>query len=117
MEYSGASTLFMKTLLNKKYSLPYRVIDSLITYFVGFEHDERKMPVIWHQNILMFVQRYKNDVTTTQKNAIKSLLRKQTHPTITHEIRRELFAAAPTDMGGAGSGRRSRANSVAAMDM
>jgi len=96
MPYSGPVTLFMKTMLNKKYSLPYRVIDSLVKYFVSFEKDSRKMPVIWHQNVLMFVQRYKNDIKPKQKTALKALLRKQTHPSITSEIRRELFAQAPT---------------------
>jgi essential nuclear protein 1 len=63
----------MKTLLDKKYSLPYRVIDSLTTYFVNFQSDARALPVIWHQNLLMFVQRYKNDLSPTQKNALKGL--------------------------------------------
>jgi len=96
MEYSGPVTLFMKTLLNKKYSLPYRVIDGLVKYFVGFEADEREMPVVWHQNLLTFVQRYKSNLTPEQKSGLKSLLRKQQHKGITSEVRRELFAQAPS---------------------
>jgi essential nuclear protein 1 len=90
MPYSGATTLFMKTLLDKKYSLPYRVIDTLTKYFVKFQQDQRRLPVIWHQNMLMFVQRYKNDLSLEQKDGLRAVLRKHTHPTITPEVRREL---------------------------
>jgi len=90
MPYSGATTLFMKTLLDKKYSLPYRVIDTLTKYFVKFQNDPRRLPVIWHQNVLMFVQRYKNDLSPEQKNGLRVVLRKHMHPTITPEVRREL---------------------------
>lgn len=47
--YSGASSMFMTVLLNKKYSLPYVVLDSLVEYFMSFEEDERELPVLWHQ--------------------------------------------------------------------
>jgi len=90
MPYSGATTLFMKTLLDKKYSLPYRVIDTLTKYFVKFQNDHSRLPVIWHQNMLMFVQRYKNDLSPEQKDGLRAVLRKHTHPTITAEVRREL---------------------------
>mmetsp|Transcript_20644 Transcript_20644/g.40886 ORF Transcript_20644/g.40886 Transcript_20644/m.40886 type:complete len:371 (+) Transcript_20644:628-1740(+) len=92
MEYSGPQVLFMRTLLNKKYSLPYRVIDGMVQYFCIFEGDSRQMPVVWHQNLLTFVQRYKTDLTPAQRGALKACLRKQTHNSITPEIRRELFS-------------------------
>lgn len=111
MPYSGPCTLFMKTLLNKKYSLPYRVMDALVKYFMSFHDDSRKMPVIWHQNVLMFVQRYKNDLSEGQKNQLRALMRKQTHPSITAEIRRELFAQAPLDL------TKPRASIDSSMDM
>jgi len=98
MPYSGPTTLFMKTLLDKKYSLPYRVIDTLTTYFVGFQNDHRRLPVIWHQNMLMFVQRYKNDLSKEQKDALRALLRKHTHATITPDGRRELSQDAVATM-------------------
>lgn len=90
MEYSGPVVLFMKTLLNKKYSLPHRVIDQLVEYFHNFEKDERRLPVCWHQALLTFVQRYKAQFTTKQKAALKAVLRKQVHASLTPEIRREL---------------------------
>lgn len=33
------------------------------------------MPVLWHQSLLTFVQRYKNDISTEQREALIALLR------------------------------------------
>lgn len=51
------------------------------------------MPVIWHQSLLSFVQRYKAELTVEQKNRLKPVLRAQSHWMITPEVRRELFSA------------------------
>lgn len=91
MEYSGTNSMFIRVLLDKKYALPYRVLDSLVFHFLRFENDKRVLPVLWHQALLVFVQRYKEDLTHEQKEAILGLIRKQTHFSITHEIRRELI--------------------------
>lgn len=48
------------------------------------------MPVLWHQSLLTFVQRYKADISSEQRDALLELLKKQSHPSITYEIRREL---------------------------
>lgn len=48
---------FMKLLMNKKYALPYRVLDGMVAHFVRFTDEERDLPVIWHQCLLTFVQR------------------------------------------------------------
>ena len=34
MDYTGASSIFMRTLLDKKYALPYRVIDAVVFHFI-----------------------------------------------------------------------------------
>lgn len=93
MEYSGANSIFVRIFLEKRYALPYRVVDAAVFHFIRFEHDKREMPVLWHQSLLTFVQRYKNDISTDQKEALFQLLRKQTHFKLTPEIRRELQAA------------------------
>lgn len=49
---------FIKTLLDKKYFMPYRVLDALVAHFMRFVDEIRAMPVIWHQALLTFVQRY-----------------------------------------------------------
>ena len=93
MEYSGANSIFIRILLDKRYALPYRVVDAAVFHFLKFEHDKREMPILWHQSFLTFVQRYKNDISTEQRDALINLLRKQSHPKMVNEIRRELLAA------------------------
>lgn len=56
------------------------------------------MPVLWHQAFLTFVQRYKSDISTEQREALLELLKRKSHPTITPEIRRELQAAKCRDI-------------------
>ncbi|POY74211.1 hypothetical protein BMF94_2649 [Rhodotorula taiwanensis] len=90
MEYTGPNSLFIRVLLDKKYALPYKVVDALVFHFIRFKRDQRQMPVLWHQSFLVFAQRYKADLTPEQKDALLEVLRFQTHYQITPEIRREL---------------------------
>lgn len=92
MEYSGSTSFFIRVLLNKKYSLPKRVIDALVDHFYRFLNETRNLPILWHQALLTFTQRYKFELNDEQRERIKALLRKQQHHLITAEIRRELFA-------------------------
>jgi len=98
MEYSGANSIFIRILLDKKYALPYRVIDALVHHFIQFQFDTRAMPVLWHQSLLTFVQRYKSDISTEQKEALLELIKKKTHFEITNEVRRELSNARCRDI-------------------
>ena len=105
MEYTGPNSLFIRILLDKKYALPYKVIDALVYHFLQFADKERgvevtrtrngivgerRMPVLWHQSLLVFAQRYKRDMTPDQKLALIDLIRVQRHPGIEPDIRREL---------------------------
>jgi essential nuclear protein 1 len=92
-EYNGAASIFIKTLLNKKYSLPAPVISSLVRHFASFIEDERSLPVLWHQALLVFCQRYKNEVQDQARESLRLVMKKHFHPKITPEIRRELFGA------------------------
>ena len=49
IRYSGATSLFMTVLLNKKYSLPYVLLDALVAHFLSFLQDDRDLPVLWQQ--------------------------------------------------------------------
>mmetsp|Transcript_23021 Transcript_23021/g.34923 ORF Transcript_23021/g.34923 Transcript_23021/m.34923 type:complete len:438 (+) Transcript_23021:128-1441(+) len=91
LDYSGASSIFIKTLLNKKYSLPAPVISGLVKHFAGFLDDDRTLPVLWHQALLTFLQRYKNEIR--DKEALRLVMKKHCHPKITPECRREIFGA------------------------
>lgn len=89
--YSGATSLFVTLLLQKKYSLPTRVIAALGAHFVTFTKETRALPVLWHQALLVFAQRYKNHISQPIKESMKGLLKQHFHHQITPEIRRELF--------------------------
>lgn len=124
-ESAGATNIFIRVLLEKKYALPYKVIDSLVFYFLRFRihgHGQRstslllpenlglkeqRLPVLWHQCLLAFAQRYRNDVTEDQREALLDLLLGQEHKEIGPEVRRELLQGrgrglAINEMGGDG---------------
>ena len=50
-------SFFIKLLLEKKYALPYRVLDATVAHFMRFLEDSKMMPIIWHHSLLAFVQR------------------------------------------------------------
>lgn len=56
------------------------------------------MTVLWHQAFLAVVQRYKEDLSSEQKEALLDLLRVHFHHQIGHEIRRELMHAKCRDL-------------------
>lgn len=106
-EGGGATNIFIKALLEKKYALPYQVIDSLVFHFLRFRSvdpanggdsmsgvtgaRDAKLPVIWHQSLLAFAQRYRNDITEDQREALLDLLLTKGHSAIGPEVRRELL--------------------------
>mgnify|MGYP002719000246 CR=1 FL=1 len=60
----GPNSLFIRVLLDKKYALPYKVVDALVFHYIRLANSSRskdgedKLPVLWHQSLLVFVQRY-----------------------------------------------------------
>lgn len=105
-EGGGATNIFIRTLLEKKYALPYKVIDNLVFHFLRFRSTnpaadkpgldgllikEVRLPVLWHQTLLAFAQRYRNDITEDQREALLDLLLARGHKDIGPEIRRELL--------------------------
>ncbi|CAG06838.1 unnamed protein product, partial [Tetraodon nigroviridis] len=90
MEYNGANSIFLRLLLDKKYALPFRVLDALVAHFLSFRSEKRLLPVLWHQSLLTLAQRYKADLASEQKDALLELLKAQTHPQVSAEVRREL---------------------------
>ncbi|KAK9470503.1 Bystin-domain-containing protein [Dipodascopsis tothii] len=107
MEYSGTNSLFIRVLLDKKYALPYKVIDGVVFHFLRFrnmslgERDRAtgttRLPVLWHQALLTFAQRYKNDITEDQRDALLQIVKLRHHPKISVEIRRELAQGVTRD--------------------
>lgn len=60
--------------------------DNIFLFDCRFERDSRVLPVLWHQALLTFVQRYKSDISSEQRDALLHLLKKQSHPSITAEV-------------------------------
>jgi essential nuclear protein 1 len=106
---AGPCNIFIKTLLEKKYALPFKVVDALVFHFLRFRAvgsgpdamdtesvagdlgGAAKLPVIWHQCLLAFAQRYRNDITEDQREALLDLLLTRGHKSISPEVRRELL--------------------------
>lgn len=118
VESAGACNIFIRTLLEKKYALPYRVIDELVFHFLRFRMvkqpdgedvsmggaggypgkrgaGDHKLPVLWHQCLLAFAQRYKNEIEEEQRDALLDLLKGRGHKDIGPEVRRELVEGKP----------------------
>uniref|UniRef100_A0A915B6Y6 Bystin n=2 Tax=Parascaris univalens TaxID=6257 RepID=A0A915B6Y6_PARUN len=92
MEYTGANSLFLRILIDKKYTLPYRALDGIVKHFLRFRKDERHLPVLWQQSFLAFAQRYKNDISEKQREALLEIVKVHHHYQISPEIRRELLS-------------------------
>lgn len=93
MRYSGAVSVALRVLLNKKYALPHVALDEVAAHFERFLAVEGPLPVVWHTSLLTLAQRYKADLTAEQKETLRRLSFKHAHPTISHEVRRELASA------------------------
>lgn len=141
LPYAGTTSFFIRVLVDKRYALPYRVVDGLVDHFSSFIVDESgsahekairdgaaigagpgaagaefaraaraaaaragsgsgsaasplpSMPVVWHQSLLAFVQRYKNEIRPEDLVALRKVAVKVHHPAVTPEILRELDAA------------------------
>ncbi|TDL29749.1 Bystin-domain-containing protein [Rickenella mellea] len=101
MDYSGPNSLFIRVLVDKKYALPYKVVDGLVFHFIRLSNtykakkgESEKLPVLWHQSLLVFVQRYAADLTPDQKDALLDVIRATPHPQIGPDVRRELVNSA-----------------------
>eukprot|EP01053_Blabericola_migrator_P002337 Blabericola_migrator_1__2336@NODE_1651_length_4092_cov_128_792298_g1074_i0_p2_GENE_NODE_1651_length_4092_cov_128_792298_g1074_i0NODE_1651_length_4092_cov_128_792298_g1074_i0_p2_ORF_typecomplete_len402_score79_44Bystin/PF05291_11/1_5e84TFIIF_alpha/PF05793_12/1_7DUF3280/PF11684_8/34DUF3280/PF11684_8/25_NODE_1651_length_4092_cov_128_792298_g1074_i03181523 len=88
----------MIRIINKKHNLPLNVLNCMVSFFERYLEIDEPQNVIWHQLLLVFAQRWKDDLTPQQKEKLKLVMRKHTHPHITPEIRRELFASGPADV-------------------
>lgn len=62
---AGSNSLFIRVLVDKKFELPYKVVDALVFHFIRLSNsykaktrgDSAKLPVLWHQSLLVFAQR------------------------------------------------------------
>ena len=107
-DYSIGTSYFIKVIIGKNFALPTKVIDGMVEYFYSFweeglEEAEQEnintLPVLWHQSLLIFCQKYKRYLSDEQKKKIKLVMRVRFNKIITPEIRKILFSSANnTDM-------------------
>ena len=109
LPYRGTTSFFVRVLLDKRYALPYACVDALAAHFCAFSDDERDMPVVWHQCLLCFVQRYKAELSSADAGRLRALCARQHHYAVTPEVLRELDAAEAEAAGGAPRRRRGAA--------
>jgi len=96
--YNGAQSIFLRTLIDKKYALAFQVIDEISAYFAYFENYNKEMPVLWHQSFLNYVQIYSKDIPSEQRARLLQLCKKHSHHQITPEIKRILQNAESRDV-------------------
>ncbi|KAH8584653.1 bystin En1p like adaptor domain [Cryptosporidium sp. chipmunk genotype I] len=113
--WNTCQTHFIMVLLCKKYSMPKKVVDELVDSFTKFDQRSVQyndsyplfshnninlnssnvqtnsvLPVTWHKTLLVFVQRYKYEFSSTQIDRLNDLVNSQYHYLISPEIIREL---------------------------
>lgn len=98
LPYSGGRSIFIRTLLDKKYALPSTVIQRLLSYFCAFVDETEEMPVLWHQSLLVFCQRYKLELTPENRQALLDLVQVKRHAQISAEVERELGHQSDVEM-------------------
>ena len=92
MEYSGPTSFFIQTLLSKKYAMPFKALDGLVEHFMRFELEDRELPTIWHQSLLMFIQSYKQHLKQDDLRDLRRLIKKQHHYQISPILYKEIDA-------------------------
>lgn len=91
--------MILASLINKKYTLPIKVIECLVAHFCAFSAEGQALPLVWHRALLLFVQRYKFDIDDEQRRRLRDLLKVHLHDALGQEVRRELLAPKPGEAG------------------
>jgi essential nuclear protein 1 len=91
-KWTPVKSVLITILLNKKYSLPTAVVEGLVAHFESFTKLKHvsKLPVLWHNSLLTFAQRYKDALTPSQQQRLMDVTTVHSHLQISPEIRREL---------------------------
>lgn len=95
LPYSPVNCVVIRVLVDKKYALPVQVVTAVVDFYATFTKNkyQEKMPVLWQQSLLSFVQRYKCSLSEEQKKVILHVVQVNHHDKISREIRTELNSA------------------------
>jgi essential nuclear protein 1 len=97
LPYSGTTSYFMKTIIEKKYALPTKAVDALVEHFLRFMNEDNELPSIWHQTLFSFVSIYKNEFGKSLTGKFLALITKHRNKHFYGEIKRELLAKNTVD--------------------
>nr|QSE03629.1 bystin domain containing protein [Metchnikovella dogieli] len=77
---------FLAVFLKKKPILPFQALDALFSFFYLEKDNAERMPVLWHQNLLLFVRAYFAQLSDEQRALLLNLVSVQRHKDISPEI-------------------------------
>ena len=85
-DISLVRTIFIAGMVSRGQALAIQAIDAILNYFLRFDQVDDKLPLLWHQALLDFVQRYGVELLYEQRDHLEMLLQKHKHDKITPEI-------------------------------
>jgi essential nuclear protein 1 len=93
-QWTPSVSIIVSAIIGKKYALPVKVIDKVISWYLSFIDSTMELPVIWNIGLLVFVQIYKLEIRNKQQvsDELIKLLEKKGHKEVKLEIKRELLA-------------------------
>lgn len=81
----------MRTLLERNYPLPYKVVDGIVEHFMRFEGERcRIYPVVWYQALLVFLRNYKMHIKDEDIEEIRTFIQRHKQNKIIYAIMHEL---------------------------
>jgi essential nuclear protein 1 len=90
MPFSPTRAVIMRSIVDKRLSLPFQAVDAMVKYFYDSLKDDRTMPVLWHQCLLTFLTKYGHEMVSQQFTQIRDVCHKHYHIGVTPDIHREL---------------------------
>ena len=87
--FSSSVTVFVYTILDKKYSLPEQAYNAVLDWFMQFDDDtEIDLNLNWQQSLLVLVHRYHTQMTPEERRIVLNLANKRCNQGIAGDIRR-----------------------------
>eukprot|EP00760_Papus_ankaliazontas_P002620 PhM_4_TR11188/c0_g1_i1/m.13801/K14797/ENP1, BYSL; essential nuclear protein 1 len=86
MEFSSVNAIVMRAIIDKRLNLPVQAVDAMVSYFHKFVRDDRNLPVLWHQLLLTFLDRYGHEIDPAHLPLIRDVCHKHFHSLITPEV-------------------------------
>lgn len=93
LPFSGPRAIILRTLVEKKYSMPQRALASVLDFFEKSASTQSNNTVLWQQLLLAFIQNYGHELSDSQKASVRHLISLFPHEHITEEIVNALDAS------------------------